>query len=310
MVRGSGVLKGARSAYQVILVNSEGADHRLTRQPAPPISKREYTLNTIAVANQKGGVGKTLLSVSLASLLAAEEGCDVLLVDTDSQGNIAKWFDLSEESGLYDLLIKETPITNLVREVPLEKWWPGATNGRLYILPGNKKTTTAGTTLALNREPDDILRLMLEPLRSGSTAHIIIDTSPTITTLMANVLVAADHLIVPTAPEVLSVNGVTKTVEEMQDPKITAVRGSQLDILGIVPNKVHRNAEHRNYLEEIRKRWPSLIYPSVPYYVALEKAPSFGCSIFAYAPKSKAAAAMRQIGYSLLDQLYARKGAS
>jgi chromosome partitioning protein len=150
---------------------------------------------TIALINSKGGVGKSTLSITLAAGLAGM-GKRVAIVDTDPQGNVAKWFGLAEESGLYDLLIKERYIGDLLRLVPRVQWWPDETSGVVAILPGNTRTTTAGVALAVDRAPADMLKRGLEPLRE-SLDFVILDTSPTVTELMANIFVAADVAVIP-----------------------------------------------------------------------------------------------------------------
>src|SRR3972149_11247907 len=107
---------------------------------------------TIAILNSKGGGGKTPLAVTLAAGFAGA-GKKVALVDTDPQGNVAKWFGMAEESGMYDLLIKERHVAEVLRLVPTAQWWPGEAGGGPGVPPGNARTTTAGVALAVGRGP-------------------------------------------------------------------------------------------------------------------------------------------------------------
>ncbi|HEX3051052.1 MAG TPA: ParA family protein [Aggregatilineaceae bacterium] len=258
---------------------------------------------TLAITNRKGGVGKTMFSISLASLLAGL-GYKVVLVDTDPQGNVAKWFDMPEESGIYDLLIKGTPLASLLKAPPQEFWWPEQTAGELLVLPGNYRTTTAGMVLAMNREPDDTLKGALRPLEYTQVDFVLIDTSPTVTPIQANVYVAADFALIPTAPEMLSVNAVTKTIEDINDKEVVETRGGPLAVIGVVPNKYQKvYAEHRAYLKELEHIFGEGLWPAVPYLVTFEKAPSLGKSIFAHAPRQKASQAVRALGYHLLKRM-------
>lgn len=262
----------------------------------------------IAITNRKGGVGKTLHSVSLASYLAGQ-GYRVVLVDTDPQGNVAKWFNLPEDGGIFDLLVKERPIGSLLRLVPQEQWWPEPTDGTLAILPGNASTTTAGIVLAFERAPDDTLKQALGALRRSDIDFVVMDTSPTVTPLVSNVYVAADVAILPANVEVLALNGVVKTQEAMHAEDITRARlGKPLEILGVLPNKFQlRYIEHREQLKELRRLFGDLVWPPVGRYITFEKAPSFGQSVFAYAPKHKAAQVAAEVGQRVLEALQARE---
>lgn len=243
-------------------------------------------MKTIALINQKGGVGKTTLAVTLAAGLAVA-GKRVVLVDTDPQGNVAKWFGMPEEAGIYDLLIKEQPVGRLLRLVPAEKWSPSAApGGALAILPGNGRTTTAGVALAVDRAPSDVLRKRLEPLARSGIDFCILDTSPTVTELMLNVFVASDFCIIPTEPAMLSVNGVTKTAD-----RIALVRDNvPLEVIGVVPNKVKaRTLEHQQNLATLRELYGDLVWPVVNHRVRWEECPAYAKSIFAYEPARSAA---------------------
>ncbi len=235
-------------------------------------------MKTIAILNSKGGVGKTTLAVTLAAGLAGA-GCRTVLVDTDPQGNVAKWFGMPEEGGIYDLLIKERPASELLRLVPVAQWWPGKTSGALAILPGNFRTTTAGVTLALNQTPADALRRGLAPL--AGVDFVILDTAPTVTELMANIFAAADYAILPTETRVLSVNGVIKTMDRIE----AVLDQVALCVLGIQPTKhAGRQVECQENLKTLGELYDGLVWPPVTERAAWSEAPAYGKSIFAYAP--------------------------
>ena len=235
---------------------------------------------TIAILNSKGGVGKTTLAVMLAAGFAGA-GKKVALVDTDPQGNVAKWFGMAEESGMYDLLIKERHVAEVLRLVPTAQWWPGETGGVLAILPGNARTTTAGVALAVDRAPASKLREALEPLRD-SVDVVILDTAPTVTELMANIFLAADWAIIPTETRVLSVNGVIKTMD-----RIEAVQDQiSLAVLGIQPTRhAARQIECQENLKTLNDLYDGKVWPVIGERSPWTEAPSFGKSIFAYAPR-------------------------
>jgi len=235
---------------------------------------------TIALINSKGGVGKSTLSITLAAGLAGM-GKRVAIVDTDPQGNVAKWFGLAEESGLYDLLIKERYVGDLLRLVPRRPVVPDETAGVVTILPGNTRTTTAGVALAVDRAPADMLKRGLEPLRE-SLDFVILDTSPTVTELMANIFVAADVALIPTETRVLSVNGVIKTMG-----RIEAVHDQvPLRVLGIVPTRhISRQIECQENLKTLIDLYGDLVWLPISERTPWSESPSFGKSIFAYAPR-------------------------
>lgn len=256
---------------------------------------------TIAIINSKGGVGKTTLAVTLAAGLAGA-GKRVVLVDTDPQGNVSKWFGMPEEAGIYDLLVKERPVSDLLRLVPAAKWWPNGTDGVLAILPGNARTTTASVTLAIDNAPASTLRRGLAPLASG-VDFVILDTAPTITELMANIIIAADAALIPTETRILSVNGVIKTMG-----RIEAIHDEvALPVVGIVPTK-HQGwlVECRENLQSLANLYGGMVWPPIAERTAWSEAPSYGKTIFAYAPANHPAVVEARRFVTLFEGTIAR----
>lgn len=200
----------------------------------------------IAVVNEKGGVGKTTTAITMAAGLA-RRGHTVALVDCDPQGHVAKYLGLPEESGLFDLLVNNQPIAGLLRPVPPAKWAdPDGGNGQLVILPGDQRTTSAGHLLTAEQAPVTILRDRLAPLRGAD--FIVLDTSPTVTLLVAMIYVAADRILIPTQPELGSVNGVTKALARI---KTARERGAPVRLLGVLPVMLRNTNEHNANLAEL-----------------------------------------------------------
>jgi chromosome partitioning protein len=236
---------------------------------------------TIVVANRKGGVAKTTTAINLGSALAGT-GLKVGIVDTDPQGNVAKWFGMPEESGIYNLLIKEQYVGDLLRLVPSEKWWPTPTDGVLAILPSNIRTTTAGVAMAVDETPSDILRNALDPL-DGSIDIVIIDTAPTVTELMAKVYAAGDYAIIPTATRSLDANGVTKTMGD-----IAALENDiSLRALCILPTRhIERQVECQENLAELQRKYGDLVWSPIAERSVISESPAYGQSVFVRAPRT------------------------
>jgi chromosome partitioning protein len=211
---------------------------------------------TVAVVNEKGGVGKTTTAITVGAGLA-RRGKTVAIVDCDPQGHVAKYLGLAEEPGVFDLLVNDRPIAGLLRPVPSEAWaeMGGSQNGRLVILPGNQRTTSAGHMLTAEQTPVSILRDRLAPLQGADV--IILDTSPTITLLMAMIYVAADRILIPTQPELGSVNGVSKAMSRIETAND---RGASVRLLGVLPLMWRRTNEHSaNIAELVRMLEPATL---------------------------------------------------
>jgi chromosome partitioning protein len=209
---------------------------------------------TVAVVNEKGGVGKTTTAITIAAGLA-RRGLNVVLVDCDPQGHVAKYLGMPEESGLFDLLVNDQPVAGLLRPVPPEKWAaPEGSPGQLAILPGDARTTSAGHLLTAEQTPVTILRDRLTPLRGADV--IVLDTSPTVTLLVAMIYVAADRILIPTQLELGSVNGVTKAVTRI---KTARERGATVRLMGVVPLMLrHTNEHNANIAELVRMLEPEV----------------------------------------------------
>ena len=202
---------------------------------------------TIAVINEKGGVGKTTTAITVAAGLA-RRGLTVCLVDLDPQGHVAKYLGMPEESGVFDLLVNDRPIADLLRPVPTEKWADpeSESKGQLVILPGNHRTTSAGHLLTAEQAPVTILRDRLAPLRGADV--IVLDTSPTVTLLVAMIYLAADRVLIPTQPELGSVNGVTKAMARI---KTARERGATVKLMGVIPVMLRHTTEHSANMAEL-----------------------------------------------------------
>jgi chromosome partitioning protein len=235
----------------------------------------------IAITNQKGGVGKTTLA---CSLLAGLHQCGqrVLGVDLDPQGSLGFCLGLDIEScaTIYDVMKGTQNIRNVISRSRCGD-----------ILPSNILLSAA--ELEFNRPGREfLLKTHLADLQDEYD-YIIIDTPPALNVLTINAYVAAHHLIIPMAPEILSLLGIAQIRETIDT--VRRCYNSRLNILGVVLNKYNqRFTLNREVLEmagQIAKQLNTKVFQSkIRAGVAVAEAPAHGESVLDYAPSSKPAA--------------------
>lgn len=242
---------------------------------------------TIAVANQKGGVGKTTTAVTLAHGLALRN-YRVLLVDLDPQGQCASHLGMKQEGGVFDLLVSDLPLRDVVR-----------TTGRprLWLLPGNKKTKTAETLMVIERCRISALRQVLDERINGKQLHFcILDTAPSVGGLQENALYAADLLLVPSAVDNLSLEGVRSVIMTLR-----AVR-SRLPVLRIVPTFYDRvTKESKANLERLVKQFGDVVTEPIHRATALRECPALGSTIFEHREDCRAAREYGNLVWEVID---------
>jgi chromosome partitioning protein len=222
----------------------------------------------VAMANQKGGVGKTTLAVHLAVGLV-QRGKKVVVVDADPQGNASSWFmdGDTEACGLFEALVVDKPIVACMRAI--SRW-------QVALLPGNSRTDEAMRFLTAVGRLQSIPG-KIRPLADVADV-VIIDMPPSRSAGFQELLLAADHLIVPTQLERLSLEGVglmAQTVTELNE------RGGHLRLLGVVPNMVRMNTtEHRDQLRDLANQFGSIVWPPLPLSIKVTEACSTGQTLF------------------------------
>ena len=256
-------------------------------------------MKVIALANQKGGVGKTTTAVNLGYALA-QLGQRILLVDLDPQGNATSSLGLQELEGesLYQPLLGEVSIE--------EKIFPTRLDG-LFMIPADLDLVGAEVEIARMDEHLTRLATTLQPLRDDKTFDfILLDCPPSLGILMTNALAAADELLTPIQCEFFALEGLVKIVRVVEQVRNSGAN-DRIALTGIVMTMFDaRTNLSGQVVADVREHFGERVYQTmIPRTVRLSEAPSFGKSIFEHDPSGSGARAYR----SLADEFALRHGA-
>ena len=253
-------------------------------------------MKIVAIANQKGGVGKTTTAGNLSAALA-ELGHRVLLVDLDPQANATSSFGLQglEQISLYEPLLGEASIT--------EKIFP-TRRDNLFIVPAD--LDLAGAEVEIARMPNHLMRLAetLKPLHTDETFDFVfLDCPPSLGILMSNALAATDELLTPIQCEYFALEGLVKIVRLVEQVRDSGAN-KKLELAGIVMTMFDaRTNLSEQVVAEVREHFGERVYETViPRSVRLSEAPSFGKSILEYAPSGAAAQAYRALAREFIQR--------
>jgi chromosome partitioning protein len=235
----------------------------------------------IAVANHKGGVGKTATAVSLSSILAAA-GEKVLLLDLDPQGSASSSVGIEESgSALFESLAGRAPLQTS----------PTAFKN-LDLAPGGHILATAEKTLGTAKGAERNLAGSLSAINSYS--YIFIDCPPGLGFLTLSAIAACTEVLLPLEAHHLGLRGVVDMVRIVDT--VHAKINPNASILGVVPCRAHvRRILHKEVMESLEAAFPGRITPVVRENVALAEAPAHGKPVNFYAPHSNAAADYKQV---------------
>ena len=243
----------------------------------------------MAIANQKGGVGKSTTAVSLGAALA-ESGRRVLVLDLDPQGNASTGMGIrhdAREITVYDVVVGEAPITDAVVQTPVPNLW---------AIPSTIDLAGAEIELVSQLSRELRLRKALEPVREASTYdYILLDCPPSLGLLTINALAAARELIVPIQCEYYALEGLGQLLRNVG--LVQQNINPNLQLTGIVMTMYDpRTKLSEQVVEEVQRYFGDRVYDVIiPRTVRLSEAPGFGQPITVYDPKSKGATTYREL---------------
>ena len=260
------------------------------------MTARSQKAITVALVNNKGGVGKSTSAVNLAAGIAAE-GFRVLLADLDAQGSASLSLGLTRadlQPGAAEVLLEGRPIREAI--------WKSSVAG-LDILPGSMALASADLALSDIHGREAVLKVALKPIRSGTYDYVILDCPPSLGLLTVNALTAADFFLVPVTPDYLALEGLVNLLEAVE--RIRAGIGKAADLLGIVLTLADARLNVTEVIGGmIRRHYGRAVFKTViPGNVRLKEAPSFGKTIFDYDGGSAGAGGYRELTREVLSRL-------
>lgn len=249
---------------------------------------------TIAVTNQKGGVGKTTTTINLGAYLA-RAGKTVLLVDLDPQGNATSGLAINktslEQKTVYELLRGEATAANIVLPTAQKN---------LYILPTSTELAASEVELVAVAEREFVLKKALANLTYD---YILIDCPPSLSLLTVNALTAADKVLIPVQTEFYALEGLGQLIDLVQ--RVRASVNPHLELLGILMTMYDSRTSLSTAVQaELLKHFTTKVFSThIPRNIRLAEAPSYGKTIAEHDKWSKGARAYKALAKEVMERV-------